>query len=309
MLNSLSSILTIFIMIGIGFFLAKKGFLNKDTNKLFSNIVIKVSLPLLMVVNIQTRFTKEKLINSLSGALIVFMCILTTYFIAVIISSIFNVEKEKRGMFCTMCAFANSVFIGLPVNITLFGDESAPYVFIYFIVSSLLFWTLGVNSIRRDNASSTERFSLLESLKKLISPPIIGFIVGVSMVLLQVKLPSFMMDSFRYIGNLTTPLGMFFIGTVIYSIDFKNIKLNKTSYLILIGRFVIAPSIMLIYLSFFQLPNLMEKVFVIEASMPILMQSAIVCEYYELDSEYASIMVGFSTVLSILIIPIYSFIV
>lgn len=308
MLNSFNSVLTIFIMIGIGFILTKKGFFDKKTSKLFSKLVINVSLPLMMVVNIPMRFSKEELFNSLNGIIVAFVSIITTYVIAVLISKILKIDEEKRGIFCTMITFSNAIFIGLPVNVSLFGEASATYVFLFYIANTSLFWTLGVNSIRSGNSNSTKRFSGIESIKKIFAPPFIGFIIGIMLVLLEIKLPVFIINSFRYIGNLTTPLSMFFIGTVIYSIDFKQIKLDKCSYIVLVGRFLIAPLVMFISLKLFELPIVLKNVFIIEATMPIITQAALVSEFYEINAEYAALMVGLSTVLSILIIPIYTFI-
>ncbi|WP_432408471.1 AEC family transporter [Wukongibacter sp. M2B1] len=308
MINGINSVLTIFIMIGTGFILARRGFFTKETSKLFSQLVIKISLPLMMVVSIPMRFSKEKLISSSSGIIVAFMSIIITYILAIIIARIFKVEKNKRGVFYAMFAFSNSIFIGLPINVSLFGEESATYVFLFYLANTSLFWTLAVYNIRKTSSESDKKFSKLESIKKIFSPPLLSFILGLILVFLEIELPTFIVSSFRYIGNLTTPLSMFFIGIVIYSIDFRDIKLDLPSYLILGGRFIIAPFIMFLCLKLFQLPNILHNVFIVEATMPIITQAALVSEFYGVNSEYVSFMVGFTTVLSILVIPIYSLI-
>lgn len=306
MFNGLNSVLSIFIMIGIGFLLAKKGFFTKDTSKLFSKLVIKISLPLMMIVSIPMRFSKEKLLSSANGIIVAFLSIILTYIIGVIIAYIFKIDKDKRGIFYVMFSFANSIFIGLPINISLFGEESASYVFLFYLANTSLFWTLGIFSIQKNSSHDNKKFSPLESIKKIFSPPFISFLIGLALVLLEIKLPAFMVSSFRYIGNLTTPLSMFFIGIVIYSINFKEIKLDMPSYLILIGRFIISPFIMFLCLKLFDLPDILNRVFIVEATMPIITQAALVSEFYGVNSKYVSFMVGFTTVLSIIIVPIYS---
>ncbi|MCT4563073.1 MAG: AEC family transporter [Maledivibacter sp.] len=308
MLNGLSSVLTIFMMIGTGFLLTKKGFLNKDTSKLFSKIVVNVSLPLMMIVNIPMRFSKEKLFNSLNGIIVAFLSILIAFLIAVIIARIFKIDEEKRGIFYVMFAFSNSIFIGLPVNLSLFGEDSATYVFLFYLANTSLFWTLGVYNIRKNGSNIDKAFSKMDSLRKIFSPPFLGFIIGILLVLVDIRLPDFMINSFRYIGNLTTPLSMFFIGIVICSINIKDMRLDLTSALILIGRFLVAPFIMFMCLKIFELPTLLGNVFIVEAAMPIITQAALVSEFYGANSKYVSYMVGLSTVLMILIIPIYSLI-
>lgn len=307
MLNSFDSVLTIFIMIGIGYFLTHKKFFDKGTSKFFSKLVIKVSLPLMMIVNIPMRFSKEKLIASLNGIVVAFMSVGLTYIIALVLSRVLKIPKEKRAIFIAMFTFSNSIFIGLPVNISLFGEGSAPYVFIYFIANTSLFWTLGSNGIRKSSEHKNQKLTGLEYIKKIISPPFMGFLIGMTVVLLEIKLPPFIMSSFKYIGGLTTPLSLFFIGIVIYYIDFKKIKLDLCSYTILAGRFIISPAIMYACASLFNLPELLNKVLLVEASLPIMTQCAIVSEYYETNADYAALMVGFSTIIGMLLIPIYSF--
>ncbi|SHJ70290.1 AEC family transporter [Paramaledivibacter caminithermalis] len=308
MLNGLNSVLTIFIMIGIGFMLTEKGFFNEDTSKLFSKLVVKVSLPLMMIVNIPMRFSKEKLLDSLNGIIVAFLSILIIYFVAVIIAHTFKIDDDKKGIFYVMFTFSNSIFIGLPINISLFGEDSATYVFLFYIANTSLFWTLGTYNIRKSGSNQAKKISAIDSLKKILSPPLIGFLIGIILVLLDINLPEFIVNSFRYIGNITTALSMFFIGIVIYSIKFDDIKLDLSSILVFIGRFLIAPLVMFMCLKIFKLPNLLNKVFIVEAAMPIITQSALVSEFYGVNSKYVSLMVGLSTVLTILIIPIYSII-
>ncbi|SKC41830.1 AEC family transporter [Maledivibacter halophilus] len=308
MFNGLNSVLTIFIMIGTGFILTKKGVFNTDTSKLFSKIVVNISLPLMMIINIPMRFSKEKLFESLNGIIVAFLSILIAYIIAVITANIFRIDNNKKGIFYVMFAFSNSIFIGLPVNISLFGEDSAIYVFLFYLANTCLFWTLGIYYIKKSGSNAKKSFSKLDSLRKIFSPPFLGFLIGIILVLLEIELPGFMVNSFRYIGNLTTPLSMFFIGIVISSINIKEMKLDLTSSLILIGKLLITPFVMFLCLKLFELPILLGKVFIIEAAMPIITQAALVSEFYGADSKYVSYMVGLSTVLMILIIPVYSLI-
>lgn len=308
MFNGLNSVLTIFIMIGTGFILTKKGVFNTHTSKLFSKIVVNISLPLMMIVNIPMRFSKEKLFESLNGIIVAFLSILIAYIIAVITANIFRIDNNKKGIFYVMFAFSNSIFIGLPVNISLFGEDSAIYVFLFYLANTCLFWTLGIYYIKKSGSNAKKSFSKLDSLRKIFSPPFLGFLIGIILVLLEIELPGFMVNSFRYIGNLTTPLSMFFIGIVISSINIKEMKLDLTSSLILIGKLLITPFVMFLCLKLFELPILLGKVFIIEAAMPIITQAALVSEFYGADSKYVSYMVGLSTVLMILIIPVYSLI-
>ena len=57
MFGGLGSVATIFVMIGMGYFLAHRKLFNRATNKLFSKLVIQVSLPLMILSSLPKRFT------------------------------------------------------------------------------------------------------------------------------------------------------------------------------------------------------------------------------------------------------------
>src|SRR5690554_1914836 len=305
MLSGLSSVATIFMMIGMGYFLAYRKLFNGETNKLLSKLVLQVSLPLMIISSLPKRFTLEELMGSSRGAFVAFASILLSYAIAYILSYLLKVEERERGLFCVLFSLCNSIFIGLPFNISLYGEGSTPFVFLYYIANTLVFWSIGVYNIKKHSALSQEGDGILNTLKKVFSPPLIGFFVGVLLIALKIQLPEFLDTAFVYIGQLSTPLSMFFIGTVIYQMDFKELRLDRITVAILVGKFLISPLIVMGLLLFFDLPELLEKVFVIQGAGPIIAQVALVAEYYEVNAKYSAFMVGLSTILYMFIIPIY----
>jgi predicted permease len=49
----------------------------------------------------------------------------------------------------------------------------------------------------------------------------------------------------------------------------------------------------------------MKQVFIIQAAMPIITQSSIVAKFYKADHQYAALMVLVTTMLAVVMIPIY----
>ena len=42
-----------------------------------------------------------------------------------------------------MFSFSNSMFIGFPVVSGIFGDPGIPYLMLFYLINTTLFWTLG----------------------------------------------------------------------------------------------------------------------------------------------------------------------
>ena len=47
---------------------------------------------------------------------------------ALLVAKVTRVDRRHFGLFCASFTTSNTVFIGLPVNLALFGDAAAPYV-------------------------------------------------------------------------------------------------------------------------------------------------------------------------------------
>lgn len=308
MLAGVSSILSVLLIIAVGFILSKIGWLDNKIGDAFSKIIINVSLPSLMIINVSQRFSDDTLSQYKYGIIVSFSCILVSYFISYIIGKITRINKAKLGIFCALFTFSNTIFIGLPVNIAIYGEESIPFVLLYYLANTTLFWTLGVYNIKKTKYNSGAQFLNFQTIKKIFSPPLLGFLIGLAMVLLDINLPGFISDTLKYVGNLTTPLSMFFIGIVISSVKLKNIKFDIYSCLIIAGKFFITPFIVFMLLRIVEFPTLMQNVFILEAAMPIMAQIAVVAKHYESESEYTAWLITFTTIISMFIIPLYALI-
>lgn len=303
--NSLQSVLSILLIIMIGWVFSKLKLFNADTGKLFTKIVLWISFPALMIYNLTVRFTRDDLFGMGKSIIVPFLAIIISYLIGVLAARIFKVAEGRRGIFAAQIAFSNAIFIGLPVNIMLFGEEAATYVMLYYLANTILFWTVGVWGIKRDATKEKTPLFSLQTAKKLVSPPLICFAVGLLLVIFNIKLPMFISQSFKYVGGLTTPLSLMFIGITIAGIHIKELSIKGEKWIILIGKFIIVPVLVIIFMKFIPIGDLHRKVFFIEAAMPVITLSAIVSREYGGDHQFAASIVASTTILSIIIIPLY----
>ncbi|XFO65426.1 hypothetical protein SPSIL_015360 [Sporomusa silvacetica DSM 10669] len=304
-INSLESIVSIIIMIFLGYILTHKGVFNENTGKAFTTMVLKISLPAYMVWNITNTFDQEKLLHLVGGITIPFISMLACCIVGWLISKLIGVESKHQGVFNCMFFVSNTIFIGLPINLALFGDKSIPYVLLYYIANTTLFWTLGIYLISRDGSSSPPRLFSYQTLRHIISPPLLGFMVGILFVIADSKLPPFIADVCKYLGNCTTPLSMLFIGISIYSVKFNEIKVSKDVAALVLGRFIIAPCLVFLLTLLIPVPSLMKEVFIIQSAMPVITSASIIAKAYNADYRYAAVMTTVTTVIAMVMIPIY----
>ena len=302
-LRSISGILVILGMILVGFIIGEKGWFDDKSRGLLAKLVTQVALPCYMLYTITQRFTAADLLIMLPALRFPALSMVVLLGIATGVARIFAVRQDRRGLFISMFFNSNTIFVGLPINQALFGDASIPYVLIYYMCNTTFFWTLGTYLIQRDGEGEAQ-FDLKTSLKKVFSPPLMGFLLGLVLVMLQIKLPAFLASDLQYLGNLTTPLSMIFIGLSVSHVGVKQLVLGKDQLLILLGRFLVAPLLMATIVSWLPLPSLMKQVFIIQSAMPVMTNAPVVARLYGADSDYAAVMVTETTLATMVVIPI-----
>ena len=303
--STIESILSIVLIILVGYIFTARGWFDEELGKHFSRIITNIALPAYMIWNLMTTFSHDLLLDLAPGLIVPFTSIIACYIVGYILAKLLDIGKNRQGTFCSMFSLSNSIFIGLPVNLALFGEKSMPYVLLYYIANTSLFWTLGANGIRRDGISSPGNVRIIAVVKNIFSPPLLGFLLAILLILAGVNLPHFFIDACKYLGSLTTPLSMLFIGIAIYAVKLKNIKISKDMVMIILGRFVISPLLVMAITYAMPLPLLMKKVFIIQASLPVMTLTAVLAKSYQADAEYAAVMATVTTIAAMITIPIY----
>lgn len=306
-LLAIEGVLTLLLMGLAGWFMSYKGWINDSNRGLLPKLVNYISLPLFFISNLTSTFSKDQLEHLISGAAVPFIAMIICYFLSLVFARILKIRHGHRGTFSASFTNSNSIFVGVPVTLSLFGEKALPYALLYFFANTTFFWTVGNASIQSDankNASFKD-YLTIATLKKIFSPPICGFLFSIGLILSDVKLPAFLLDTAKYLGNMTTPVALIFIGATLYTMNMKKLKFDRDLNGVLLGRFIIAPIVIYFVGSFFPIPELMFKDFIVMASLPAMIQTVVLSSLYKTDVEYGTVIVSLTTIFSIVTIPIY----
>lgn len=307
MVQAYFNIIVIFLLMFVGYWLSYKQWFSNRSADIFSKIVLNLSLPFSMFLNITANFTREEFIALFSGILIPVLSMIITLIVSFAYRKLFRVTEGRQGTFSTMVTCSNTIFIGLPINLAIFGEPSIPFVLLYYIVNTTIFWTIGIYLIATDSPKIEDAhvsFHPLVALKKIFSPALLGFIIGLIWMFIAFPVPTLIKSFGTYLADLTTPLSMFAIGIMVYFHGIKNLKMNKDTVGVLVGRFLISPLIVWLLGQWITVPDLMLKVFIVQASMPVQNSVPILARNYQADEEFAASSMGYSVLIYMLYIPI-----
>ena len=305
-LTSITSIIPIIAIIILGYILQMKGWFGDAFGPNLSRLIMNVALPASIFVSVMKYLTLDKLISLSGGLLYTFVAFILGYIVAYIAVMIFKVRPGRRGTMINTFVNANTIFIGLPLNVALFGDQALPYFLVYYITNTISTWTLGVYLMTSDSKSGQSKKTSKFDWKKLLPAPLVGFLVALLFLILRISIPDFATNTLTYVGNIVTPLSLIYIGIVLAKAGLNTIRFDKDTIVTLVGRFILAPLIMLLVLKFFA-PNMVTaefKTFMIQSATPALAVLPILASQGKGDVEFSTNVVTLSTVLFIVVIPI-----
>ncbi len=302
-LHSIESVLSVYVIILLGFVLTKRGILDMDIARKFSWLIINVTFPCYIIVALPSKFTIDMLGEAGFGFAISMASLLLLFPIGYALAKWLKVAKDRVGVFTAMIVFSNTIYIGVPVCVALFGDVCMPYVLQYYLATTITFWTVGVYVLRRCGTLDTGNKT--SPIMSLLNMPIIASVIALSVVVLDIELPFMVTNSFEIVGAMTTPLAVLFIGIVFAGTNFKDFYFSKDILVLMVGRFVIAPVMIYVLLALFNAPQFMTQVLIIQAAMPVMNQVTITGCYYGADYKYSTIVTIWSSVFSMIVIPVY----
>lgn len=308
-IHSLHCVTILIILGGAGYITAARGWYDTNSHALLAKLVTFLSLPAYLFSSVMQTLTHDELLM-LAGAMITpFLSVWISFSVSRIIARVFHVEAVHSGVFSSAFTATNNMFIGVPVSLALFGEEAMIPTLLYFFANTTFFWTVGnfmeaADGMIAQNKAKPKIFSV-ESVKRVFTPPLIGFLAAILFILVDWAPPAPIMDAAHYMGGITTPLALVFIGAMLWNIGLRNLRVTRDMWLVYAGRFVISPLICLALTYVIPIPALFMKVYVIQASLPCITQIAVLARFHRADVNFATTAVASTTLISLVTLPVW----
>lgn len=306
-LNALQAMVSITLVTLLGYFLTTRGYIQKEVENFIPRFNLQIVIPLYLFGAVIDHFNHDQFLSLVKASIVPFMSMAVTFVLFWILARCCRMDRRHLGLAATAVSCSNTIFIGIPVNAALFGPPGLINLLLYFLSNSLFFWTVGIWAICREGATGGKTPSFREVLGHVFSPPLVGTLIGVLIVLGNIPVPRFVTDTCNLVGGICSPLALIFVGCTLAHIDWKTVTPGRDLAVTLTGRMVLAPLVMLImaFVLPIKLPDLTRDVYTIQAALPCMTNISIVSAYYGADKEFGSLLVCLSTLVGMLTVPIW----
>lgn len=291
-----SQVLSLFIMIFIGFLLGKLKLITENSTASISNIILYVATPAaILQAFLSETPTAQKNINLLFIA--VFAII--THIIGILLAKLIirNKKEDTKAVLHFATVFSNCGYMSFPLQKAILGDIGIFYGAMYVAVFNIFMWSFGAFLMNKGKTFSFK--------KAILNPSVIATVFGLLLYLVQLKLPGVVGNAVTALGNLNTPLPMIIIGYYLSTAKISAAFTDKRIYLSSFLRLILIPAILLFLMLLCGIRGIPLIASIVAASAPAAAAGTMFSIKFGRDTLCSVNAVTFTTLLSIITMPFF----
>ena len=289
------------LMMLTGFFANRFGILGKEAQKWLSKLLVNITCPALILSSVTTSGR----LDSQQMLFMIFLAATLYYVLLPFLAKFFSlcVAPERRSEYQSMLVYSNLGFMGIPVANAVLGKESILYISIFMAVCNISLFSYAV--LLLDNGR-TEGKKM--QFSKMINPGTVSAVAAVLLYLLHISFPSLLLEPITSVGNATTPLAMLVIGASLANSNLKEMLSEKSMAIFTCLRLIVLPLLLWFVCKLFVTDRLLAGVLILISGMPVASNVVMLCNELNRDGDYIAKGVFFSTLFSVITIPIIAMI-
>ncbi len=290
-------VLILYLIVAVGFIADRLHVFGESTAKRSNDLLFYIVTPAVMI---QSFMNMEFKLETAGAFFIAFLCMSGTLTVANLIAvPFFNKSGDNKAVFKYASGYGNMGYMALPLCQAMLGSEGVFYCSAGVVAFNILSFTHGIWVMTRDKGETKFDFK-----KLFFNPGVISVLIGMPIFIFGLDLPEVVDSAVNYVASLNTPLAMIFFGTYIANTDLKTMFSVKENYLVALLKLVALPLIMLAALRLCGVTGVLLTACIISASVPSANNTVMFSAKYGNDTGVASKVVTFTSVLSVLTIPV-----
>ena len=288
----------LFILIAIGFVCNKTRLLKEIAVKGMTDLVLFVVTPCLIVISFQREF-EAQLLSGL-GMTLVIAIVSNILFIAATHAVVHDSSKRRESVLRFAAVFSNCGYMAIPLQKAILGDIGVFYGAVQIAFFNILVWTYGLYLM-----GGTKTGSHAGIRKIILNPGLIGCAIGVTFFVTRLRLPELIAKPMTAMADLNTPVPMVIIGYYLAEADMRRVVKDLKAGWVILLRLVVMPLALLalLYVAKLGRPEMAMSCMIV-ASAPVAAATTMFSAKFEQDTILSVEMVSFSTLLSIITMPL-----
>lgn len=295
----LQQMIVLFLMMAAGYVAGRCGVMSRESEQLFSRLIVNLTCPALIINNVTTSARLE----SLGALFVIFVAAIGYYVLLPLVANgavwLLRMPAGRAAEYEGMLIYSNIGFMGIPVANAVLGQDSILYLSIFMAVFNISVFSYGTLLLQQGGGGRAD-------LRKMINPGTVSAVAAILLYLLQVQLPDLLLQPVASIGSTTTPLAMLVIGASLSRQPIQEVLQEKSLLPFTLLRLLVLPAVTLLACRWLIGDPMLLGVLVLVSAMPVASNIVMICSEQGRDFAYISKGVFFSTVFSVITLPLVS---
>lgn len=294
----IGTVACLFLLLTVGFLGRRLNIIDDALSKGLSKLIIRIGQPALIINSlIRTTYETEALKEGLVILFIGFgLHIFMALYAYLSCRPIRDLDERKLSEFSLV--FTNCGFIGFPILESVLGETGLFWGAFFLISFHTLTWTWGILILARGRADIRPKMKNI-FLNYGTVPCAIGLIIYLS----RIPLPDFLLDFTGYLASLCTPISMLITGALLATLPMKQVFGSWRLYLLCVQKLLVIPLLVCVIMKLCGIPSDYTMFSTIIAALPSAAMITMFGELYGIKPSYAALMVGMTSLLSVVTLP------
>jgi malate permease and related proteins len=295
----LGAVAPVFVVVACGFGMRRMGKLQREADRSLFSVAINFLYPCLIAHAVLGNPALQDLGNVLLAPVVGAGLLLGALVVGVIAARVLRIQRpQPAATFAFTAAIPNWGYLPIPLMQSVYGERATGVLFVHNIGLELMLWSVGVWVLAGEG-----------SWRRVFNIPFFAILTALALNLVQAGhwLPTFVLDSLRFLGQAALPLSLLLTGVSLADavgagglLDRKGLTLAGC-----VVRLGILPPLVILAAKWIPCSTELKQVLVVQAAMPCAMVPVILAQYYRGDTGTAVRIVIASTVLGLLTIPLW----
>lgn len=301
----MSNLFSLFVLIAVGYLSVRSGILKPEASAPFSAFLLKVTLPCTIFISLAQKEYDPAFVHD---SMIIIAAGMVAYpgmlYLSRALAKPLGVPEGCRGVWAFTCAYNNCGFMGFPIALALLGPEGLALSVMLNITFNLTAYSLGAIEIGRDSPGHKAEGLDIKSI--IFNGINVALVLSWVFYFGRLGVPAVVAAPINYLSNITTPLSMVIIGMALARGHGLEVFTDRFAWLSSLMRLIVYPVIICVILRVIPLGSnpMVGAVFVLIMAMPAASVTAVLCEIYHGNIEFAAKVMFIQNILCMVTIPL-----
>ena len=301
-LQALEIALPLYLLVLIGFLLARFGNWPKSVAEALSRFVFMIAIPA-MLFGLTSDLARLPPIDARVLVAYFGACLLVFWVGRIVAARLFHEDGVGQSVFSMGAIYGNTVMLGLPIAKAAIGEAAVPSLALVLVTNTLVMWTLATTSVEWARGGQLSRIGILKTVRSVLTNPIVASIlIGMLWSLTGLPLPWAIKSTVNLLGSAAVPLALVTVG---FGLAAYRVREGMREALAITAlKLVALPGAVWLIAWLIRLPPLETQVVVLLSSIAVGVNAYLMArEFRSLEGPVSTALL-LSTVLSAITVPL-----